>query len=72
MEPNELWRWDATALAAAIRTRRVSSREVVEAHLARADAANPAINAVVDRMDEEALRAADAADAAVRRGEATR
>jgi len=71
MEPNELWRWDATTLAAAIRTRRVSSREVVEAHLARADAANPAINAVVDRMDEEALRAADAADAAVRRGEAT-
>ena len=34
MASNELWRWDAVDLAAAIRTRAISSREAVEAHIA--------------------------------------
>lgn len=66
----ELWEVDATDLAAMIRTGRASAREAVEACLARMDAVNPAINAVVRRLDDEALAAADAADAARARGEA--
>lgn len=66
----ELWQCDATELAHLIRTGRASSREAVQACLARLEAVNPAINAVVRRMDDEALAAADAADAARARGEA--
>lgn len=65
----ELWRYDAAELAALIRAGAVSSRETVAACLARMDAVNGTLNAVVRRFDEEALAAADAADAARRRGE---
>ena len=47
----------------------VSSREVVEAHLERIDAVNPRLNAIVRRLDEQAVAAADRADAARRSGE---
>ncbi len=60
---------DATALAALIRTKQLSSREVVQAHLDRVAAVNPRINAVVTLMAEDALKAADAADRAVAAGE---
>lgn len=66
---SELWQLGALELAAEIRSRDVSSREVVEAHLARIDAVNPHLNAVVRRLDDEALAAADAADRAVAAGE---
>lgn len=46
-----------------IARREVTSREVVEAHLARIDEVNPRLNAVVRRLDDDARRAADAADA---------
>ena len=59
---------DATMLAALIRTRQLSSREVVQAHLDRIAAVNPRINAVVTLMTEDALNAADAADRAVADG----
>jgi aspartyl-tRNA(Asn)/glutamyl-tRNA(Gln) amidotransferase subunit A len=59
---------DATALAALIRTKQFSSREVVQAHLDRIEAVNPKINAVVTLMAEEALTSADAADKAVATG----
>jgi len=53
----------ATQLAQLIRTRQLSAREVVEAHLDRIDKVNPALNAVVQRVDrEELMRQADAAD----------
>jgi hypothetical protein len=65
----DLWRVDAVELAAAIRTRRISSRDAVEAHLARLAAVNPRLNAVVDPMAAEALAEAEIADAAVRRGD---
>jgi len=65
----ELWRWDAVELAAAIRTRKVSSREAVQSVLERLEAVNPAINAVTLVLAEPALADADAADAAVKRGE---
>jgi amidase len=65
----ELWRWDAVELALAIRTRKVSSREAVQSVLERLEAVNPAINAVTVVLAEPALAGADAADAAVKRGE---
>jgi amidase len=65
-----LWSWPAHRLAAAIRHGQVSAREVVAASLARVDAVNPQLNAIVDVMAEQALAAADAADAARARGDA--
>jgi amidase len=62
---NELWRRGALELAGMIARREVTSTEVVQAHLDRIDEVNPALNAVVRRLDESALEAAAAADAAV-------
>ncbi|MBM3487296.1 MAG: amidase [Alphaproteobacteria bacterium] len=61
----ELWRWSATALAEAIRTRRISSREAVASVLDRIARVNPRINAVVDLLEADARAAADRADAMV-------
>ena len=58
------WRWSARRLAEAIRAKTLSSREVVQAHLDRIEAVNPAVNAVTRMLPEEALAAADAADRA--------
>ncbi len=66
---SEWWRKSAVSLTGAIQAREVSVREVVSSCLARADAVNPALNAVVDLMAEEALEAADAADAVIAKGE---
>ncbi len=65
-----LWQCDATELARLIRLGRASAREATQACLDRLHAVNPAINAVVQLMDAEALAAAEAADAAQARGEA--
>ncbi len=65
----ELWQLGALDLARQIRERAVTSREVVEAHLARIDAVNGDLNAIVRRFDDTALAAADRADAAVRAGD---
>ncbi len=64
-----LWAWDAADLAAAVRTRAISAKEAVGAALDRLAAVNPKINAVVQVLADEAMAAADAADARVRRGE---
>jgi len=64
----DLWRWGAVKLARGIRAREISSREAVESCLARIDAINPRINAIVDLMAGEALQAADKADAALKKG----
>lgn len=61
---NELCDRSAIDLAAMIAKREVSSREVVEAHLARIEAVNPTVNAITVVLAEQALAAADAADAA--------
>jgi amidase len=58
-------------LAAAIRRRELSSRELLDHFLARVERLNPPLNAVVTLDVEGARRAADAADAAVARGDAT-
>src|SRR5438128_12306414 len=59
---NELWRRGASELAAAIRSKEVSSREVVEAHLERIETVNPKLNAVTVTLAEQSLQAADEAD----------
>ena len=59
-----LWELDGVAVATMIAQGEVTAREVTEATLARMDAVNPAINAVVARDDVAALAAADAVDAA--------
>ncbi|MEM1331896.1 MAG: amidase [Actinomycetota bacterium] len=64
----ELWGHDGIELAQMIASGATTSRAVVEAHLARIDIVNPKLNAVVHRLDESALAAADAADAAVAAG----
>ena len=58
---------DATMLAELIRTKAVSSVEVVQAHLDRIEAVNPTINAIVT-ISDGALAAAKAAEAAVLAG----
>lgn len=65
---NEPWRLGAADLAAAIRSKKLSSREVVQSHLDRIAAVNPKLNAVTVTLAESALAAADAADHAVAAG----
>jgi len=65
----ELWRLSAADLAARIRRREVSARDAALDGLARLDAVNPRINAVVDHRPDEVLAQADAVDARIARGE---
>jgi Asp-tRNA(Asn)/Glu-tRNA(Gln) amidotransferase A subunit family amidase len=67
MATNELCDWPATRLAAAIRARRLSPVEVVQACLARIESVNPALNAFCFVYPEEALDRARAAERAVGR-----
>lgn len=65
-----LYWWNATALAAGIRTREISAAEVMRAHLDRIADVNGAVNAIVSMIPEtEAMRAAEEADRAVARGD---
>src|SRR5262245_21360677 len=66
----DLWKLDAVEVAELTRSRKVSCREVVTSALARLDAVNPALNAVVRPLHEQALAAADAADKAAADGAA--
>lgn len=59
----------ATTLARAIRQHELSSEEVVEAHLARIEAVNPKLNAVVQIAAEQARAEARTADQALAAGE---
>ena len=58
----------AADAAGMLRRKEISSRELTEMLLARIDAANPALNAVVEVRAEVALREAAAADEAIARG----
>ncbi len=60
--PEALWKHTAVELAALIRERQVSSREVVEAHLDRIAEVNGQVNAVTVTLADTALAGADAAD----------
>ncbi len=65
----DLWRYGASELAGLIRTRQVTSREVVEAHLERIAAVNGPLNAVTVILSDAALEAAARADAALAGGD---
>jgi amidase len=65
----EPWRMSAVQLAEAIRSRYVSSREVIDAHMRRIEEVNPRIRAITVALVETALEAAGDADAAVARGD---
>jgi amidase len=59
----------AIELAALLRRREVSAREIISAHIARIEAFDPAINAVVTRTLDTAQAKAAAADEAMAAGE---
>ncbi len=59
---------DATELAARIKTKQLSPREVVQTHLERISAVNPKVNAIVTLMADEAVAAAKVAETAVMNG----
>ena len=67
---SELWQESAATIARLVRERKSSAVEVAEAALARLDSVNPAINAVVTEMPDEALAAARSIDESVARGDA--
>ena len=66
---SEIWQLSATELAQRIARRELSGVEVVSAHLARIDAVNPALNAIVKVLGDEARAQAQAADRKVAAGE---
>ena len=65
----DLWRLSAADIAALIKSRKISAKQAASAALARLDAVNPSINAVVDHRPEEVLEQAGAIDAAIARNE---
>ncbi len=67
---SDIWRWDAVELADAVRARKISSREAVEAVLERLDQVNPSVNAVTVVLRDQAIKDAARSDAAMARGEA--
>ena len=60
---------EAGEIAARIRRRELSAREVLEAHLAQIERVNPAVNAIVTLVADRARAQAKAADEALIRGE---
>src|SRR5437879_5537875 len=65
----DLWRLSAAEMASLIRSKEVSAKEAATSALARLDAVNPKINAVIDHRVEDVLNQAAAVDAAIARGE---
>jgi len=70
MSSSELCFLTAAEIARRMRAKEVSAREVIEAHLAQIERVNPRVNAIVTLLPERAIEQADAADAALARGEA--
>lgn len=66
---DEIIYWSAKELAEAIRAKKLSSLEVVDAHSRRIAEVNPKLNAVVQLTAETAQAQARQADAALARGE---
>ncbi|WP_353648782.1 amidase [Nakamurella sp. A5-74] len=64
-----LHEWTATALVAALRSKEISAREVLAAHLERIEQTNPRVNAIVTLVADRAMAQATAADEAAAHGE---
>lgn len=70
MQEDAITALDASALSQAIHRRQVSAREVMQAYLARIEALNPKVNALVGLLPHEGLlQQADARDAMLARGQ---
>jgi amidase len=65
----DLWRLSAQDIAALIKSKKVSAKEAASAALARLDAVNPSINAVVEHRPDDVLAQAGAIDAAIARND---
>lgn len=65
----ELWRLSATEIATRVNQRDITATEIVESSLSRLQTVNPAINAVVQEMPDNALAEARALDARIAAGE---
>ncbi len=65
----DIWRLPAAELAGLIKSKKISAKEAATAALARLDAVNPAINAVIDHRPDDVLSQAAEVDAAIARGE---
>lgn len=65
----DLWRLSAADLANLVRSKKVSAREAAQAGLARLEAVNPRLNAVIDHRPEDVLKQATEVDARIARGE---
>src|SRR4051812_30658157 len=65
----ELWQWTASEMVSAIKSRKVSSWDIVQSSLDRIEEMNPKLNALGEVFAEEALLAAEWADQAVAAGE---
>ena len=61
----DLWRLPAKDIATLIRSKKISAKEAASVALARLDAVNPSINAVVDHRPADVLAQAGAIDAAI-------
>jgi len=70
MATNELCFMTATALAEKIQSKEISAKEVMTAHLAQIERVNPAVNAIVTFLPEQAMEGASAADEMLARGKA--
>jgi amidase len=65
----DLWRLPGVELASLIRSKKVSAKEAASSALARLDAVNPQINAVVEHRPEDVLAQASLIDGRIARGE---
>jgi amidase len=72
LRPPELLTFSATLQARLIRERRVSSRELIQAHLDWIGAVNPLINAAIDVLADAALATARSADEHLAHGQPAR
>ena len=66
--PDDLCFTSAIDLAAMIRAKRVSAREVMQAHLKQIERVNPSVNAIVTLVADKAMADAAAADDELARG----
>jgi amidase len=66
--PSDLCFTSATELAAMLRSKKVSAREVMQAHLAQIERVNPAVNSIVTLVADRAMADAAAADEELARG----
>lgn len=66
---DEILGWSATQIASRVRAGEISPREVVETHLRRLEKANARVNAVCERMFEDARETASAQTERLAQGE---